>query len=157
MDRATYDKDRILEIIPSKELRLIPLHIIIIHIYEEIIENASNCEVSYVFNIDRLIKEYELKKKIATPDNKLYIINEIKRLFPGIKITEIGEPTNCNSYLMACWEEELDVYKPATVDGDCVLDQAIQLSLNEAKYSERTNNSIMGKKAEERLQKYKKL
>jgi hypothetical protein len=169
------DRDRILQIIPSNELRLIPLYIIITHIYDNIIEKASNCELSYGFNIDKLIKNYGINTKIATPNNKLYIINEIKRLFPGIKITEIREKTSCslyNSYLNACWEEELDDINDTHVvindgdnletydyDDDIILKQAIQESLKEAK---KTNNSIMCKKAaEERIkksqEKYKKL
>lgn len=173
----TDDRDRILQIIPSNELRLIPLHIIITHIYDNIIEKASNCELSYGFNIDKLIKNYGINTKIATPNNKLYIINEIKRLFPGIKITEIREKTSCslyNSYLNACWEEELDDINDTHVvindgdnletydDDDIILKQAIQESLKEVKKTERPNNSIMCKKAaEERIkksqEKYKKL
>lgn len=170
------NSNRTLEIIPSNELRLIPLYIIISHIYEKIIEKASNCESSYDFNIDKLIKNYEINAKIATPDNKLYIINEIKRLFPGINITEIRKKTSCslyNSYLTACWEEELgdsDVTNEAFVDDDkletcddeyddIILKQAIQESLKEVKKTE--SSSIMGKKAEVRIQKskekYKKL
>ena len=172
-------RDRILQIIPSNELRLIPLYIIITHIYDNIIEKASNCELSYGFNIDKLIKNYGINTKIATPNNKLYIINEIKRLFPGIKITEIREKTTCslyNSYLNACWEEELDdindTHDVITYgdnletyhddDDDIILKQAIQESLKEVKKTERPNNSIMCKKAaEERIkksqEKYKKL
>jgi hypothetical protein len=173
------DRDRILQIIPSNELRLIPLYIIITHIYDNIFEKASNCELSYGFNIDKLIKNYGINTKIATPNNKLYIINEIKRLFPGIKITEIREKTTCslyNSYLNACWEEELDDINDTDDvvtygdnletyhddDDDIILKQAIQESLKEVKKTERPNNSIMCKKAaEERIkksqEKYKKL
>jgi hypothetical protein len=159
------DSNRTLEIIPSNELRLIPLYIIISHIYEKIIEKASNCESFYDFNIDKLIKNYEINAKIATPDNKLYVINEIKRLFPGINITEIRKKTSCslyNSYLTASWEEELgdsDVIHEAIVEtcddeyDDIILKQAIQESLKEVKKTE--SSSIMGKKAEERIQKSK--
>ena len=168
------DKDRALRIIPSGALRLIPLHIIIEHIYDKIIEKASSGELSYSFNIDKLIKQYEINTIIATPNNKMYIINEIQQLFPDIKITEIQEKTSCslyNSYLNACWEEELDdivepedvisdAYKLETYD-DIILKQAIQESLKEIKNTERPIISIMGKKAEERIQKskekYKKL
>jgi hypothetical protein len=161
------DKNGILQIIPSNELKLIPLHIIISHIYEEIIEKASNCESYYDFNIDNIIKNYKINTKIVTPGNKIYIINEIKRLFPGIKINEINK-----SYLTACWEEDLDDSDCAdevitdennleTYD-DIILKQAIQESLKEVKKLETTTcNSIMGKKAEERIkksqEKYKKL
>ena len=174
------NKDRVLEIIPSNQLRLIPLYCIISHIYEKIIEKASDCEVSYAFNIDQLMKNYEMNSKLATPNNKMFIINEIKRLFPGIKITEFGEKYNakslCNSYWNACWDDELDdndnyndnnheLLKTNNCedDDDIMLNQAIQLSLNEVKKPERENNStsIMGQKAEERIQKsrqkYKKL
>jgi hypothetical protein len=167
----------VLHIIPSKELRLIPLYTIITHIYEKIIEATFDYEFTYAFNIDQLIKNRELNPKIATPGNKTYIINEIKRLFPGIKITEIGEKYSArsqyNSYWSACWEEELDDVKDAgddkwetdnvENDDNIMLNQAIQLSLNEVKKPERANNStsIMGQKAEERIQKsrqkYKKL
>jgi len=178
MDHSDDDRDRILQIIPSNELRLIPLYIIITHIYDNIIEKASNCDLSYGFNIDKLIKNYGINTKIATPNNKLYIINEIKRLFPGIKITEIREKTTCslyNSYLNACWEEELDDINDTHVvindgysletydyDDDIILKQAIQESLKEVKKTEKPNNSIMCKKAaEERIkksqEKYKKL
>ena len=106
------NKDTVLHIIPSKELRLIPLYAIITHIYEKIIEKASECEFRYAFNIDQLIHKYEFNTKLATPGNKTYIINEIKRLFPGIKITEIGEKYSArsqyNSYWSASWEEEID-------------------------------------------------
>jgi hypothetical protein len=105
------DNDKTLQIIPSNQLRLIPLYAIITHIYEKIIEATFDCEFTYAFNIDQLIKNHELNPKIATPGNKTYIINEIKRLFPGIKITEIGEKYSAmsqyNSYWNASWEEEL--------------------------------------------------
>ena len=173
------DRDRILQIIPSNELRLIPLYIIITHIYDKIIEKSSNCELSYDFNIDKIIKNYGINVKISVTNNKMYIINEIKRLFPGIKITEIREKTTCslyNSYLNACWEEELDDINDTDDvvtygdnletyhddDDDIILKQAIQESLKEVKKTERPNNSIMCKKAaEERIkksqEKYKKL
>ncbi len=168
------DIDRILQVIPSNELRLIPLHIIITHIYDKIIEKSSNCELSYDFNIDKIIKNYGINVKISVTNNKTYIINEIKRLFPGIKITEIREKHSgslYNSYLNACWEEELDGSHDAREvidDGDnletyddIILKQAIQESLKEVKKSETPNNSIMGKKAEERIkksqEKFKKL
>jgi len=142
MDHDDKDnKDTVLNIIPSNQLRLIPLCVIITHIYEKIIEATFDCEFTYAFNIDQLIKNHELNPKIATPGNKTYIINEIKRLFPGIKITEIvgKHSARCryNSYWSASWEEEK---------------------------TERTNsyNIIMGQiVAEERIQKsrqkYKKL
>ena len=176
-DNDNDNKDRVLQIIPSKELRLIPLYVIIWHIYDKIIEKATECEFTYAFNIDQLIKNYEFNTKLATPSNKTYIINEIKRLFPGIKITEIGEKYSArsqyNSYWSASWEEELDDIKDAG-DGkwetcnsedcdDVILKQAIEESLKEVKKTERANNniSIMGQKAEERIQtsrqKYKKL
>lgn len=173
------NKDTVLQIIPSKELRLIPLYVIITHIYEGIIEKASNCEFTYTFFIDQLIKDYKIKTKIATPGNKLLIINEIKRLFPGIKITEILAPSYFpyKSYWSASWEEDTDDIVDADTDADgelcetdngdnyddIMLNQAIQLSLNEVKKPERANSSIsvMGQKAEERIQKsrqkYKKL
>ena len=171
------DKDTLLEIIPSNQLRLIPLYPIITHIYEKIIEKSIECEFTYAFNIDKLIQNYNFNKKLSTPGNKIIIINEIKRLFPGIKITEIREKYNersqYNSYLSACWEEEFDDFKDEYDDNfetyngenndDIMLNKAIQLSLNEVKKTERANNStsIMGQKAEERLQKsrqkYKKL
>ena len=168
------DKNGILQIIPSNELRLIPLYVIITHIYNTIIEKASNCELSYDFNIDKIIKNYGINTKLATSNNKMYIINEIKRLFPGIKITEIREKLSCSlydSYLNACWEEDLDdsdETRKEIADGDnletyddIILKQAIQESLKEVKKPETPNNSIMGKKAEERIkksqEKYKKL
>ena len=171
------DKDTVLEIIPSNQLKLIPLYTIITHIYDKIIEKASECQFTYAFNIDKIIQNYDFNTKLATPRNKMFIINEIKRLFPGIKITEIGEKYSAssqyNSYWSASWEEELDDVKDAGDDkletdnvdnyDDIMLNQAIQLSLNEVKKPERANNSnsIMGQKAEERIQKsrqkYKKL
>jgi hypothetical protein len=166
------DRNRALEVIPSNQLRLIPLYVVITHIYENIIEKASECEVSCDFFIDQLIKDYGMKPKMATPDNKTYIINEIKRLFPGIKITEIELPSHFpyKSHWRACWEEDTDDI--ADADGeletsnsenedDVMLNRAIQLSLNEAKPPEIANTRIMGEKAEERIQKsrqkYKKL
>ena len=114
-DNDEDNKDTVLHIIPSNQLRLIPLYAIITHIYEKIIEKAAECESNYAFNINQLIHKYELNTKIATHSNKMYIINEIKRLFPGIKITEIGEKYSAmsqyNSYWTACWEEELDDIK----------------------------------------------
>ena len=180
MDSDDDNDNRVLHIIPSKELRLIPLYVIITHIYDKIIEKASECEFTYTFFIDQLIKDYKIKTKIATPGNKMLIINEIKRLFPGIKITEIVAPSYFpyNSYWSASWEEETEELNNCQVDDadganfetdndDIMLNQAIQLSLNEVKVPEKTNNSnssnssIMGEKAEERLQKsrqkYKKL
>ena len=169
------NKDTVLEIIPSNQLRLIPLYAIITHIYEDIIEKAAECEFTYGFNIEELIhKYYKFNTKLATPGNKTYIINEIKRLFPGIKITEIREKLSCSlydSYLNACWEEDLDdsdETRKEIADGDnletyddIILKQAIQESLKEVKKPETPNNSIMGKKAEERIkksqEKYKKL
>ena len=109
------NKDRVLQIIPSKELRLIPLGVIISHIYDKIIEATFDCVFTYAFNIEQLLHKYELNTKLATPGNKMFIINEIKRLFPGIKITEIGEKYSArsqyNSYWSASWEEELDDIK----------------------------------------------
>jgi hypothetical protein len=170
------NKDTVLDIIPSNQLRLIPLYAIITHIYEKIIEKAAECEFTYAFIIEDLIhKYYEFKTKLATPGNKMFIINEIKRLFPGIKITEIGEKYSArsryNSYWCASWEEETDDIADADAnleinngeDDDIMLNQAIQLSLTEVKKKETANNStsIMGQKAEERIQKsrqkYKKL
>jgi len=169
-------KDTILDIIPSNQLRLIPLYGIITHIYEKIIEKAADCEFTYDFGIEQLIKEYGMNAKLATPKNKMYIINEIKRLFPGIKITEILEKYSIkrerlveeyNSYWRACWEEEIDDGDEWETDNgeddDIMLNEAIQLSLNEVKKPEIANisSSIMGQKAEERIQKsrqkYKKL
>ena len=172
------DNDKTLQIIPSNQLRLIPLYMIITHIYEKIIEATFDCEFTYDFNIDQLIKNHELNPKIATPGNKTYIINEIKRLFPGIKITEIGEKYSArsqyNSYWKACWEKELkDIviennsnnYKLESYNGDdcddIILKQAIEESLKEVKKTETANNSIILEKTEERLQKarqkYKRL
>ena len=169
------NKDRVLQIIPSKELRLIPLGVIISHIYDKIIEATFDCVFTYAFNIEQLLHKYELNTKLATPGNKMFIINEIKRLFPGIKITDIGEKYSArsqyNSYWNACWEEELDANsdkdKWETCNSedcdDIILKQAIEESLKEVKKTERANNniSIMGQKAEERIQtsrqKYKKL
>ena len=173
------DRNRVLEVIPSNQLKLIPLYGIITHIYKNIIEKASECEAYYDFGIEQLIKAYGMNAKIATPDNKTYIVNEIKRLFPGIKITEIAEKYSIkmhrhveeyNSYWRACWEEETDDIADAdgeleTSNGenedDVMLNRAIQLSLNEAKPPEIANTRIMGEKAEERIQKsrqkYKKL
>jgi hypothetical protein len=171
------NKDTVLEIIPSNQLRLIPLYTIITHIYEKIIEDTFDYEFTYAFNIDQLIKNHELNPKIATPSNKTYIINEIKRLFPGIKITEIGEKYSArsqyNSYWSASWEEELDDVVDANSDkdkwetcnsydcDDIILKQAIEESLKEVKKPEIANNSIILEKTEERLQKarqkYKKL
>ena len=109
------NKDTVLHIIPSKELRLIPLGVIISHIYDKIIEATFDCVFTYAFNIEQLLHKYELNTKLATPGNKMFIINEIKRLFPGIKITDIGEKYSAksryNSYWNACWEEELDDIK----------------------------------------------
>ena len=141
------NKDTVLEIIPSNQLRLIPLYAIITHIYEDIIEKAAECEFTYGFNIEELIhKYYEFNTKLATPGNKTYIINKIKRLFPGIKITEIVEKHSAmcryNSYWSASWEEE----KERTNSYNIIMGQ---------------NNIIMGQKAVERIQKsrqkYKKL
>jgi hypothetical protein len=180
MDADNDDRDRVLEVIPANQLRLIPLYAIITHIYETIIEKAADCEFTYDFGIEQLIKEYGMNEKLATPKNKTHIINEIKRLFPGIKITEIAEKYSIkrhrlveeyNSYWRACWEEEFndDDHSDGELletcngenDDDIILNQAIQLSLNEAKPPERANNRIMGEKAEERIQKsrqkYKKL
>lgn len=166
------NKDTVLHIIPSKELRLIPLYTIITHIYEEIIKMASNCGFTYTFMIENIIEDYKIKKKIATPGNKMFIINEIKRLFPGIKIAEIVAPSyfpdGSESCWSASWEEELDDvkdvgdYKCKTDDcDDIILKQVIEDSLNEVKKTERANNTIILEKTEERLQKarqkYKKL
>ena len=171
------NKDTVLHIIPSNELRLIPLYAIITHIYEKIIEKASECEFTYAFIIEDLIhKYYEFNTKLATPGNKTYIINEIKRLFPGIKITEILDKYSArsryNSYWSASWEEEelYDVkdvgdYKCKTDNGedcdDIILKQVIEDSLKEVKKTEIANTSIILEKTEERLQKarqkYKKL
>ena len=135
-------------IIPSNQLRLIPLYAIITHIYEDIIEKAAECEFTYGFNIEELIhKYYKFNTKLATPGNKTYIINEIKRLFPGIKITEIVEKHSAmcryNSYWSASWEEEKTERTKAY---NIIMGQ---------------NNIIMGQKAVERIQKsrqkYKKL
>jgi hypothetical protein len=111
----------------------------------------------------------------------MFIINEIKRLFPGITITEIVAPSyypdGSESCWSASWEEELDDVIDANSDNDndkwetcnsedcddIILKQAIEESLKEVKKTERANNniSIMGQKAEERIQtsrqKYKKL
>ena len=167
------NKDTVLHIIPSKELRLIPLYVVITHIYERIIEKAADCEVSCDFGIEQLIKEYGMNVKLATPNNKMFIISEIKRLFPGIKITEIELPSYLpyKSHSRACWEEEFDdvAHSDGELletcngenDDDIMLNQAIQLSLKEVKQTEIANTSIMGQKAEERIQKsrqkYKKL
>ena len=172
------NKDTVLDIIPSNQLRLIPLYEIIAHIYEKIIEKAAECEFTYAFIIEDLIhKYYEFNTKLATPGNKTYIINEIKRLFPGIKITEILEKHNArsryNSYWSASWEEELDDLVDDNSDkdkwetcnsedcDDIILKQAIEESLKEVKKTERANNSIILEKTEERLkkacEKYKKL
>lgn len=168
MDCSTNIEPKTLEIIPANELRCIPLYIIITHIYEKIIEKAGECEVSYAFNIDQLFKNYAINAKLATHDNKMYIINEIKKLFPGIKITEIAEKYNAkslyNSHWSVCWDDDDEVEILETCDGeydDIILNRAIQESLKEVKNTEIANNSIMGEKAEERLQKsrqkYKKL
>jgi hypothetical protein len=171
------NKDTVLEIIPSNQLRLIPLYAIITHIYEDIIEKAAECEFTYGFNIEELIHKYEMNTKLATPGNKTYIINEIKRLFPGIKITEIIEKYSAmsryNSYWSASWEEELDDVVDANSDkdkwetdnsedcDDIILKQAIEESLKGVNKTERANNSIILAKTEERLkkacEKYKKL
>ena len=168
-------KDTVLDIIPSNQLRLIPLYAIITHIYEKIIEIASKCGFTYTFMIENIIEDYKIKKRIATPGNKKFIINEIKRLFPGIKITEIVAPSyfpdDSESCWSASWEEELDDVVDADgelfetdkgkSDDDIILKQVIEDSLKEVKKTERANNSIILEKTEERLQKarqkYKKL
>ena len=173
-DNNNDNKNTVLEIIPSKELRLVPLYMIITHVYETIIEKTTDCEFTYDFGIEQLIKEFGMNAKLATPNNKTHIINEIKRLFPGIKITEISEKYSIqrnriveeyNSYWRASWEEDNDDIADADGelfetnkdknDDDIMLNQAIQLSLNEVKKPERANSSIsvMGQKAEERIQK----
>jgi hypothetical protein len=169
------DEASVLEIIPSNQLRLIPLYCVITHIYKKIIEKASLCEYTYAFNIDKLIQYYAINPKLATPNNKMFIIKEIKILFPGIKNSEKiykhSDSPQYNSHWCACWEEEDDCTDIDSGDGkwetenydDIMLNQAIKLSLNEVNKTERQNNSIsiMGQKAEERLQKsrqkYKKL
>jgi hypothetical protein len=171
------NKDTVLHIIPSKELRLIPLYTIITHIYEKIIEKASECEFTYAFNIEQLLHNYELNPKLATPGNKMFIINEIKRLFPGIKITEHVAPSyfpdGSGSCWIVSWEEELDDLVDDNSDkdkwetcnsedcDDIILKQAIEESLKEVKKTDKANNSIILEKTEERLQKarqkYKKL
>jgi hypothetical protein len=169
------NKDTVLHIIPSKELRLIPLYTIITHIYEEIIKIASKCGFTYTFMIENIIEDYKIKKRISTPGNKIFIINEIKRLFPGIKIAEIVAPSyfpdDSESCWSASWEEETDDIADVDAnleinngeDDDIMLNQAIQLSLTEVKKPETANNStsIILEKTEERLQKarqkYKKL
>lgn len=140
MEDCDNETDQILKVIPSHELKLIPLGIIITHVYNRIIEKASVCESSYDFSIDKLITHYGINKKIITTDNKIYVVNEIKRLFPGIRITEIIGKTSCsmyNSYFNACWDEEVD-NKPddndETIVEDIILNQAIQESLKEAKH-----------------------
>lgn len=175
MDSDDDDKDTVLEVIPVNQLRLIPLYGIITHIYKKIIEKAAECEVHYAFNIEQLMQNYGMNAKLATPANKTYIINEINRLFPGIKIAEIGEKYSAksqyNSHWRACWEEDTDDVADSDCelleegngenDDDIMLNQAIQLSLKEVKPQERVNTHIMGEKAEERMQKsrqkYKKL
>ena len=52
------NKDTVLEVIPSNQLRFIPLYGIITHIYENIIEKAAECEFIYDFGIEQLIKAY---------------------------------------------------------------------------------------------------
>lgn len=174
------DKDTVLEIIPSNQLRLIPLYAIITHIYEGIIERASKYAFTYTFMIESIIEDYKIRKKIATPGNKMFIINEIKRLFPGIKITELVAPSyfpdGSESCWSASWEEETndiaDANANVVVDAnleinnsedcdDIILKQAIEESLKEVKKTETSNNSIILEKTEERLQKarqkYKKL
>ena len=97
--------------------------------------------------VAHLIIIIKIHPKIATPSNKTYIINEIKRLFPGIKITEIvgKHSARCryNSYWSASWEEEKT---ERTNSYNIIMGQ---------------NNIIMGQKVEERIQKsrqkYKKL
>jgi len=64
------DKNRVLEVIPVNQLRLIPLYGIITHIHEKIIEKAADCEHHYAFNIEQLMKHYEINPKIATPPTK---------------------------------------------------------------------------------------
>ena len=61
------NKDTVLHIIPSKELRLIPLYTIITHIYEKIIEATFDYEFTYAFNIDQLIKNHELNHAATYP------------------------------------------------------------------------------------------
>jgi len=51
------NKDTVLEIIPSNQLRLIPLYAIITHIYEDIIEKAAECEFTYGFNNEKIINK----------------------------------------------------------------------------------------------------
>ena len=166
------DRNKVLEVIPANQLKLIPIYVIIAHIYETIIEKAGDCEFTYDFGIEQLIREYGMNAKLATPNNKMHIINEIKRLFPGIKITEIAEKYSIkrnrlveeyNSYWRASWEEDaddvahseselLETHKSEN-DDDIMLNRAIQLSLNEEKPQERANARIMAEKAEEQIQK----
>jgi len=116
-----------------------------------------------------------MNKKLTNPGKKTYIINEIKRLFPGIKITEIIEKYSArsryNSYWSACWEDEFDANSDNDKDkwetcnsedcDDIILKQVIEESLKGVNKTERANNSIILEKTEERLQKarqkYKKL
>lgn len=107
------DEKQPLKIIPSNQLRLIPLESIIIHIYNKIIEKAINYEFSYNFNFEKLTSRYEIDTKILTQSNKMMIIDEIKRLFSGIEITEINdindikEKTNNFNSWKVCWEENI--------------------------------------------------
>lgn len=146
MEDCDDETDQILKVIPSHELKLIPLGIIITHIYNRIIEQASICESSYDFSIDKLITHYGINTKIITTRNKTYVVNEIKRLFPGIRITEIIGKTSCsmyNSYFNACWDDDVDdehdnideniVEDTLNSYEDIILNQAIQESLKEVK------------------------
>jgi len=169
-----------LEILSSKDLRLLPLTIIISEIHDLIVSYAASAKLFCDFSIGSLLENID--KKIATPDNRNYILEELHKLFPDVKFTEIcvNSPNYVNNpkyvnnphykLYRANWGECIEEIINNTnvenviieldddVDDDFYLEEAIKESLKE---QYKITREIIGKKAEERLlisqKKYKKL
>jgi hypothetical protein len=95
-----------LEVILNKDLRLLPLNIVITEIYDSIIYTASRGKLSIDFCIEDYLSNISLD--LLNIKNNNIVLNELKQLFPEIEFTQIGLNSYNDIVWKACWENDIE-------------------------------------------------
>lgn len=89
----------------AKELRMLPLKNVIEKIYDMIVTSAL-CGHTFVdFTMCLLLEYYNMNHELDTPENVAYILEELSKLFPGVRFFE-REIQNKNGKILwrVCWK-----------------------------------------------------
>lgn len=89
----------------AKELRMLPLKNVIEKIYDMIVTSAL-CGHTFVdFTMCLLLEYYNMNPELDTPENVAYILEELSKLFPGVRFFE-REIQNKNGKILwrVCWK-----------------------------------------------------